>query len=192
MISIRSIDRRPLAQTLTMALTITMACSLIWPLAASAVPIVVEIEEYVVSDGKRADYFGGKFLTAKDLDTEQSYKRGVERYLGATELTLGELFGPAGLAGVFLMFDDSDAVGDHRSDPADAGDPHVEDLIFLDTNEGTWRGRLYLAGFDNIEVGVYDDLAGTFERLVSVPEPASATLLGLGLAAGLWSMRRPR
>ena len=173
MISFRSTVRRSLA--------LALGCTLFWPLAASGVPIV--IEDYIASDGNRNDYFNGKLLTAHDLDTEQSYERGVKRYLGPTDLTLDELFQPAGRAWVFLMFDDGDAVGDNRSDPADAGDPHGEDLIFLDTDEGTWKGRLYLAGVDDIEDGLYDNLAGTFDRLVSIPEPASAALLVLGLAA---------
>ncbi|MBI2801786.1 MAG: PEP-CTERM sorting domain-containing protein [Gammaproteobacteria bacterium] len=186
MISFRSTVQR--------ALELTLVGILFWPLTAAAIPIGVEISNYFVADGKRHSYFDGKLLTADELNREQSYKLGVKRYLGRTDLPLDDLFLPAGHAGVFLFFDDAEVANKDPSKPANPHNPHGEDMIFLDTSNADkpiWKGQLYLAGLNGIGDGLYDNLSGTFDRLVPIPEPASIALMMLGLT-GLWRVRRIR
>lgn len=125
--------------------------SLCWPLAASADPVVVEIENYVVSVGKRANYFDGKLLTTGDLSGDQDYKRGTDSLLGdplqllnEPNLTLDDLFGAAGRGDVRLIFECLYTNCVERREPQYVQDPHHDDMIFLDPDKGTWFGRLYL------------------------------------------------
>ncbi|MBE0546890.1 MAG: hypothetical protein IH627_04350 [Rubrivivax sp.] len=179
---------------------LVLAASLSWPLVLSAAPVVIEIEieNYVVSVGKRADYFDGKLLTASDLSGDQDYKRGTDSLLGSPAdepddgtLTLDDLFAAAGRGDVRLSLNClyTDCV--ERHNPVDPEDPHHDDMIFLDPAKSTWFGRLYLKGVDGIEDGVYDGLSGSFDRLVSVDEPATTALVGLALV-GLIAVRRHR
>lgn len=189
---------RESANLVRWASALALAAALGWPQVLPAAPIVINIHDYVLSVGKRADYFDGKLLTSGDLGNDQEYMRGTKRYLGDPAvvlndptLTLGDLFDAGGRADVVLGFNSEDANADNRSDPFNPQDPHHDDLIFLDPAEGRWRGRLYLAGVSGIEDGVYDDLSGSFQDFVAVHEPASAALAGLGLV-GLWVVRRRR
>lgn len=177
---------------------LAVAGSLCWPLAASANSVVVEIENYVVSVGKRADYFDGKLLTESDLSGDQQYKRGTDsllgdplQVLGDGSLTLDDLFAAAGRGDVHLTFDCAILNCFSRGEPGNLHDPHHEDMIFLDPYEGTWFGRLYLKGVGDIVDGVYDVRSGTFDQFVSVDEPANTALVGLALV-GLIAARRRR
>lgn len=174
---------------------LAVAASLCWPLAASADPVVIEIGNYVVSVGKRANYFDGKLLTTGDLGGDQEYKRGTDRLLGdplqvlsEPNLTLDDLFGAAGRGDVRLIFDCLYTNCGERRDPQDAQDPHHDDMIFLDPDEGTWFGQLYLTVAQGFDDGVHE-LAGSFDQFVAVDEPASTALVGLALV-GLFSVRR--
>jgi len=170
---------------------LVLAASLSWPLALSAAPVVIDIENYVVSVGKRANYFDGKFLTADDLNGDQDYKRGTDSLLGDSTLTLDDLFGAAGRGNVRLTFDCAILNCISRGEPEKLQEPHLEDLIFLDPDEGTWFGRLYVQGVHGINDGVYDGLSGSFDRFVAMDEPASTALVGLALV-GLFAVRRRR
>jgi len=156
-----------------------LAPSLSTPLALFAAPasarVVIDIEDYAVSVGKRADCFDGKLLTAGDLSGDQEYKRGTDNFLGDptdvldnSSLRLDDLFGAAGRGDVRLTFDclDTDCVGPRE--PVNLHDPHHDDMIFLDPDEGTWFGRLYLRGVQGINDGVYDVRSGTFDQFVAV------------------------
>lgn len=175
---------------------LVLAASLFWPLALSAAPVVIVIDNYVVSVGKRANYFDGKLLTTGDLSGDQDYKRGTDSFLGdpyqklgELNLTLDDLFGAAGRGDVHLTFDCAILNCFSRGEPGNLHDPHHEDMIFLDPYEGTWFGRLYLKGVGDIVDGVYDVRSGTFDQFVSVDEPASTALVGLALV-GLVAVRR--
>lgn len=171
---------------------LAVAGSLCWPLTVSADPVEIEIENYVVSVGKRANYFDGKLLTSGGLSGDQEYKKGTRSILGDPgdeALTLDDLFGAAGRGDVRLSFDCLyvDCVGPRK--PVNLQDPHHDDMIFLDPDEGTWFGRLYVQGVQGIADGVYDGLAGSFDQFVAVDEPMSTALVGLALV-GLYAVRR--
>lgn len=166
-------------------------CVLIWPGAAAAGVIQLDVNHYVASLGNQSvNYFDGALLTENDLSGDQSYKRSANRYIGETELDLSALFDPAGFADVSLFFDEADALFDKRTDVKDSHDRYADDFILLDPQNGTWLGRLYLEEQGDILAGVYDDLSGTFSGLVIVAEPAPlvATMLGL-VALGAWRRR---
>jgi len=173
------------------------AGSLCWPLAVSADSVVIDIENYVVSVGKRANYFDGKFLTADDLNGDQDYKRGTDSLLGTpaqvlgdSTLTLDDLFGAAGRGNVRLIFHCEIFYCISLGEPEKLDAPHLEDLIFLEPNKGTWFGRLYLKGVEDFDDGVYG-LSGSFSQFVAVDEPTSTALVGLALV-GLCTVRRRR
>jgi hypothetical protein len=67
---------------------LAVAGSLCWHVAVSAA--VIEIKDYVVSVGKRADYFDGKLLTTGDLSGDQEYKKGTSTLLGDPAQVLGD------------------------------------------------------------------------------------------------------
>lgn len=140
------------------------------------------LEQYCVSVGKpRANYFHGKLLTAADLSQEQSYGRAGMRYLPSTDLALVEVLQPEGFASVLLLLDDA-LISAHARTDAQQDQPSVDDFIVLDPQTLTWRGRLFVDGFGDVEAGVYDDLSGTYSGF-RVPMPQVLLLLGLGLAA---------
>jgi len=155
----------------------------VWPAAADAGLVQVDISHYVQSTGNAAaNYFNGKLLTEHDLAGDQSYKRSGDRYIGETEADLSTLFDPGGFADVSLFFDEADALFSKRTDVKDSHDRFADDFILLNPEDGTWRGRLFLEEFGDILPGVYDDLSGIFRGLVTVPEPAPLAAFGLGLA----------
>ena len=169
-------------------------CAAIWPGTAGAGIIQVNIHHYVASIGdQRANYFDGALLTENDLSGDQSYMRSGNRYIGETELDLSALFDAAGFADVSLFFDEADALFGNRTDVRDSHDRYADDFILLDPQAGTWRGRLYLEEHGDILAGVYDDLSGSFQDLVIVPEPAPLAAAGLALVAlGAWRRRTTR
>ena len=169
-------------------------CVAIWPGTAGAGVIQLDIHHYVASLGDQsANYFDGALLTENDLSGDQSYKRSANRYIGETELDLSALFDAAGFADVSLFFDEADALFDKRTDVKNSHDRYADDFILLDTQTGTWRGRLYLEEYGDIVSGVYDDLSGTFSGLVIVAEPAPLAATGLGLVAlAAWRRRAAR
>jgi hypothetical protein len=160
------------------------------PLRLAASPVPVEINDYAQWAGRRADYFNGRLLTSGDLGGEQQYLAGVQRQLGDpgqilgdTSLTLNNLFATDGRGSVRLSFDCAVIDCHGFSEPTAVGDPHRDDMVFLDLAQGTWFGELYLRGIGGLDTGVYRSLSGTFEPAASVPEPATTTLVAAGLAA---------
>lgn len=158
--------------------------------AAWCLPLSVSIDRYVLSEGVDHTYFTGKLLTAGDLNSEQSYLLGAKRYLGPPGVPLSELFRLLGSADLVLEFDDELLTGNNVSAPTDPGAPQHDDMLFLDTDAHTWRGRLYVPGPNGSAGGVFEDLSGTFSDLRLIPEPSSATLLGMAALLGV--MRRKR
>lgn len=148
---------------------------------AACLPLTIPIEHYVLSEGSNHQYFDGKLLTADDLGSEQSYKRGSDRYLGTSDLPLAQLFARLGYADVLLALEGSLLTPGNFSPAADPTAPQQDDMIFLDTATLTWRGRLFVPGVNGTAGGVYDDLSGSFSALRSIPEPGSAVLIALSV-----------